>query len=393
MLIGKLKCFNQVARALIEAESRFGARLSPSQRQFVILQSKKNVLLALGKKRKRSNDEDAMLRSLQSKIKNSRRNFDSCLIIKLPVKTDAERQSKKRKKRTEEEVEKEKSDLRVRVASMRAGGLSAERMVDLRAGRKKNKDTSVFSGDALKSKEIEEGTFIVEPLTGGRDGLGNLGDVSCQHCGALRHRSDLFVFCEMISQRWNHETSPSMCCQGGKVMVPAYPPPPPELMRLWFDNTLEARLFRQHSRSINNATCLSSFMVNERRHDQGTSSVVLQGKLTQLIGSLQPAEGTSPKFSQLYTVDAALEASSREGSLYLPDSLSSRQKKTLTILMWKVVAILRRENALVADFTMACEAFDQQEVSDGRVVISTKAKPAEAHERTYNLQVFSDVFF
>ena len=62
MLIGKLKCFNQVARALIEAESRLGARLSPSQRQFVILQSKKNVLLALGKKRKRSNDEDAMLR-------------------------------------------------------------------------------------------------------------------------------------------------------------------------------------------------------------------------------------------------------------------------------------------------------------------------------------------
>ena len=184
-----------------------------------------------------------------------------------------------------------------------------------------------------------------------------------------------------------------MCCQGGKVMVPAYPPPPPELMRLWFDNTLEARLFRQHSRSINNATSLSSFMVNERRHTQGTSSVVLQGKLTQLIGSLQPAEGASPKFAQLYTVDAALEASTREGSLYLPDSLSSRQKKTLTILMWKVVAILRRENALVADFTMACEAFDQQEVSEGRVVISTKAKPAEAHERTYNLQVFSDVFF
>ena len=190
MLIGKLKCFNQVARALIEAESRFGASLSPSQRQFVILQAKKNVLLALSKERKRSTDEDAMLRSLQNKITKSKGNFDERLIIaKLPVKTDAERQSKKRKKRTEEE-----SDLRVRVASKRAGGLSTERMVDLRAGRKKNKDTFVFSGDALKSKEIEEGTFIVEPLTGGRDGLGNLGDVSCQHCGALRHRSDLFVF-------------------------------------------------------------------------------------------------------------------------------------------------------------------------------------------------------
>ena len=336
-----------------------------------------------------STDASVRLRNLKR-----RRGFDNNILPpKRPALSGAEKEARRKERRTPKQVEKERIDQRVSKVSQRAGGLSVARKADVRAGRKNNKDTSVFSGDALKSKEIEEGTFIVEPLTGGRDGLGNLGDVSCQHCGALRHRSDLFVFCEMISQRWNHETSPSMCCQGGKVMVPAYPPPPPELMRLWFDNTLEARLFRQHSRSINNATCLSSFMVNERRHDQGTSSVVLQGKLTQLIGSLQPAEGTSPKFSQLYTVDAALEASSREGSLYLPDSLSSRQKKTLTILMWKVVAILRRENALVADFTMACEAFDQQEVSDGRVVISTKAKPAESHERTYNLQVFSDVFF
>ena len=51
-----------MASALREVETRLGAKLSPSQRQFVILQSKKNVLLALGKKRKRSNDEDAMLR-------------------------------------------------------------------------------------------------------------------------------------------------------------------------------------------------------------------------------------------------------------------------------------------------------------------------------------------
>ena len=184
-----------------------------------------------------------------------------------------------------------------------------------------------------------------------------------------------------------------MCCQGGKVIVPPYPPPPPELMRLWCENTAEARLFRHHARSVNNATALSSFVVNERRHAQGTSSVVLQGKLTQLIGSLQPAEGAAPKFAQLYTVDAALEASTREGSLYLPDSLSSRQKRTLTSLMWKVVAVLRRENALVTDFRMACEAFEQQEVSEGRVVISTRAKPAEAHERTYNLQVLSDMFY
>ena len=172
--------------------------------------------------------------------------------------------------------------------------------------------------------------------------------------------------------------------------MPAYPPPPPELMRLWFEDSAEAKLFRQHSRSVNNATSLSSFVVNERRQESGTSSVVMQGKLTQLIGSLQPPEGSRPMFSQLYTVDPETEASSREGCFYLPDSLSRPQKAALTALMWKVVAVLRRDNALVSDFTMACESFEQQQVKEGRVVISTRAKPADAHERTYNLQVVSN---
>ena len=178
-----------------------------------------------------------------------------------------------------------------------------------------------------------------------------------------------------------------MCCYGGKVSVPAYPSPPPELMRLWFEDSPEARLFRQHSRSINNATALSSFVVNERRQESGTSSVVMQGKLTQLIGSLQPPDGSRPMFAQLYTVDPETEASTREGCFYLPDSLSRPQKAVLTNLMWQVVAVLRRDNALVADFTMACESFEEQQVKEGRVVISTRAKPADAHERTYNLQV------
>ena len=371
---------------------RMGGQLSHSQRQFVILQSKKNILVSVGKKRKRTSEEDTLLRKLQIKIENGKRDiedFDKRLIIKLPGKSDAQRQAKRKEGWTMEQVDQERSVQRVCKVAQRAGGLSIERKADVRAGRRKNKDTAVFSGDALKTKEITEGSFIVEPLTGGIDGLGNLGDITCSHCGALRQRSDLFAICKIICQRWKHETSPSMCCQSGKVSVPAYPPPPPELMRLWFDDTAEARLFRQHARSVNNATSLSSFVVNERRQDHGTSSVVMQGKLTQLIGSLQPPDGSRPVFAQLYTVDPETEASTREGSFYLPDSLSRPQKAALTTLMWRVVAVLRRENSLVADFRMACETFEQQQVKDGRVVISTSARPADGHERTYNLQVVS----
>ena len=79
-----------------EVETSMGAKLSPSQRHFVISQSKKNQLLAEGKKRKRTTAEEALLRSLQNQMmhyKRSMRDFDERLIVKLPVKANAERES------------------------------------------------------------------------------------------------------------------------------------------------------------------------------------------------------------------------------------------------------------------------------------------------------------
>ena len=187
---------------MIEAEARIGGLLSPSQRQFVILQSKKNVLVAIGKKRKRTTDEETLLRSLQIKIKNGKRDledFDERLLIKLPGKSGSLREAKRKEGRTMEQVEKEKSGQRVCKVAQRAGGLPVERRADVRAGQKKNKDTSVYSGDALKTKQITEGTFFVDPLTGGSDSLGALGDFTCNHCGALRllnicHQSNNQIF-------------------------------------------------------------------------------------------------------------------------------------------------------------------------------------------------------
>ena len=180
--------FDQVVSDLREAEARIG-RLSSSQRDFIIIQSKKNSLIELGKKRNR--EEDALLRRLQTKLFRSKRDmsdYDGRLLIKpkSSAKSGAEREARRKRGRSSDQVEKEREDERVRKVSERAGGLSQARKEDVRAGRKKNKDTAVFSEDALKTKEITEGNFIVEPLTGGRDGLGNLGDITCNFCGALK---------------------------------------------------------------------------------------------------------------------------------------------------------------------------------------------------------------
>ena len=71
---------------------RMGGQLSHSQRQFVILQSKKNILVSVGKKRKRTSEEDTQLKKLQIQIKNGKRgmeDFDERLLVKLPGKSGA----------------------------------------------------------------------------------------------------------------------------------------------------------------------------------------------------------------------------------------------------------------------------------------------------------------
>ena len=202
-----LRLQEEVVRDLQVAEARIG-RLSSSQREFVTIQCKKNSLIELGKKRNR--EEDALLRRLQIKLMNSKRDmsdYDDRLLIKPKSsaksgaereaksratrgkkrdRSGAEREARRKRARTSDQVEKERADSRVGMVAHRAGGLSQSRKEDVRAGQRKNKDTAVFSGDALKTKEITEGNFIVEPLTGGRDGLGNLGDITCNFCGALK---------------------------------------------------------------------------------------------------------------------------------------------------------------------------------------------------------------
>ena len=185
---------------------RLGRELSASQLDFIKIQHRKNELAAVEKRRKRSTEEDAEFK-LQRKLDNSRRDmedFDVRLLFKPPPQSKAQMEAIRKAKRTQEMVEKERTNQRVCMVAQRAGGLSEARLADVRAGRRKNKSTGVYSGDALRNMEIEAGTFLVEPLTGGSDGLGNLGDVSCNHCGALRYilSSDqlpyFFAFCKMV---------------------------------------------------------------------------------------------------------------------------------------------------------------------------------------------------
>ena len=231
----------------------------------------------------------------------------------------------------------------------------------------KSKPASMYA--ARNAKKVLYGEQIVPELKDSKENIGSM-KIPCDKCGALK---------------WKNETS-TVCCNNGKVNLPAFPNPPQYLRQLWTADTAEARLFREHSRSFNNALALSSIKVTERKFTGNYKpSVVFEGKVCQMFGPLIPDDNEPPRFAQLYVHDPATQNTMRVSNMNLPRSLSSKQVFTITKVMRKLQDVLTEVNPYVKDFKHICEIPDE-EIQDGILVISCKALPKGAHERTYNKQ-------
>ena len=173
------------------------------------------------------------------------------------------------------------------------------------------------------------------------------------------------------------------CC-GLKVRLPSFPVPPGILGALWTVDTPAAKLFRANSRSFNNALALSSIKVTERRFQGYSPSVIFEGKVFQYSGPLQAEDGEDPKFAQLYVKDPALERAHREGNMSLPASMSQEDRQTMYIILNHLQELLKETNPYIKDFKMICE-IPEIDLLEGQLIISAKAKPADAHPGRYNL--------
>ena len=123
----------------------------------------------------------------------------------------------------------------------------------------KSKPTSMYA--ARNAKKVLYGEQIVPELKDSKEDIGSM-NILCDKCGALK---------------WKNETS-TVCCNNGKVHLPAFPNPPPYLQQLWTADTVEARLFREHSGPFNNALALSSIKVTERKFTSNYKpSLVFEG--------------------------------------------------------------------------------------------------------------------
>ncbi|KAF9791133.1 hypothetical protein BJ322DRAFT_998910, partial [Thelephora terrestris] len=127
-------------------------------------------------------------------------------------------------------------------------------------------------------------------------------DRTCPKCRALHWLS------ERVQKAGSTDLYPlfGICCSDGSIQLPAPPPPPDLLERLFTASTLEARQFREHIRQYNSAfafTSLGAQVDNSVNQGGGPPVFKIHGELHHRIGSLLPAEGRSPVYAQLYILD------------------------------------------------------------------------------------------
>ena len=137
---------------------------------------------------------------------------------------------------------------------------------------------------------------------------------------------------------------------------------------------------------MNNSLALSSIKVNLRKFPGGFApNIVFEGKVCQRIGPLFPEEGVGPKFAQLYVHDPETEHTIRIKNMNLPESMSEKEVKVMEGVLLKLQQMLKNDNPFVKDLLHICEIPEDQ-LADGKLVISCKERPKGTHERQYNVQ-------
>ena len=156
----------------------------------------------------------------------------------------------------------------------------------------------IFSGDQLVPEHYVGSTKTTRGAYQNR----------CQYCNAIRFPME----------------KETICCQKGKVTLPAVPQPTPILKRLLEGQDPRSNVFRKHIIPINNALAMASIKVQYKKQPVGNykPQVMIQGKAYYYIGPLQVEEGQAPKFASLYVHDPTLKGTARKNNLYLPKDTS-----------------------------------------------------------------------
>ena len=288
-------------------------------------------------------------------------------------------QVQRRLQRTEEaaaadrEKERNKERDRYRDRDRSRSSLNEDQREALRARkreeyRRRRSRSSLDSVVGRQSLEILEGKVEVEDLAATADSIGTMTH-HCPHCGALKFKGE----------------SKGSCCGDGKVSLPLFPRPSPEIMELLLDNNQDGKIFRKNARYINNAVSLTSVAMKEERQVGFNPSVIINGQVYHRAGPLLPNDGEVPRYAQLYVNDPNLETNRRFENMVLPDTTTGPQREVLRRLLRQVQTALHRDNPFVKDFKQILE-LPQEEFETKKLVISA-VQPRGEHARRYNQQI------
>ena len=96
------------------------------------------------------------------------------------------------------------------------------------------------------------------------------------------------------------------------------------------------------------------------------------------------------RFAQLYVIDPATQQNERFKNMHLPKNLTKKQTQIISNLLKELQELMMEVNPFVKDYIHVCE-IPEEEIMDGKIVISCRA-PNNEHARRYNLQEsFSEV--
>ena len=232
-------------------------------------QRQESERIAKANRRKLETEDEASQRQKSDRIaKANRRKLETEDETLQRQETDRITKANRRKLETKDEsLQRQESD-RIATATKRKLETEEEQAKRQESNRKakaaaKAMPKSIYS--ARNAQKILFGEQIVPELKDNeKDDIERMDQLCC-YCDA---------------RKWKSETS-TVCCTNGKVHLSPFPDPPVYLKHLWTADTIEARLFREESRSFNNALALSSIKVTHRRFDNGYSpSVIFEGKVS-----------------------------------------------------------------------------------------------------------------
>lgn len=205
-------------------------------------------------------------------------------------------------------------------------------------------------------------------------------NVPCTHCGALHWDA------ERTAKRRGGLPKFGICCDHGKVRLPALREPPLALRALFEADDVASREFRANIRAYNMALAFTSLGVKQDETvNRGRGGPVwvfrILGQLSHDSGALETEQGRAPSYAQLYLYDPqiALQQRMQRNSHLRPDTMASLQN---------MLSITHRYAAV---FKHAFQVIREQgDVPDVEVRLRVQ-KPVHEHPRRHNLPTADEV--